>query len=160
MHKLEIVEAIRCAENAEQAIKILDNATYLKRWDEDLYPSEDNDDGSETVQLYGACCCKMTAGTNGFHGGDGGHGCSSFIEIEDDGGLGWAAFVQPTSKDCALVQHQPNKVRLEFYGDEELNALIKSLELAATILREQALVKNTNPFKFKALKRDVDCCNP
>lgn len=154
LNKLNIVEAIRSADSPDQAIRILNNANRIMSLDSVACPSEDNDDGSESMEIYGCCCVKVTVGTNGFHGGDRGHGCKTFIEIEDEGGLSWSASVWP---GAVRETEQPSKIRLEFYGDEELLTAIQCLELAAASLKDQALVRNTTPFaeqreRVKALK--------
>ena len=70
----------------------------------------------------------VEAGTNGYHGGDAGHGGRTYIRIEDDGG--GDIEVKPTK----------NNKGVEFFicGDSELDTMIKALEFAAKVLRVQS----------------------
>ena len=70
----------------------------------------------------------VEAGTNGYHGGDAGHGGRTYIRIEDGGG-----------GDIEVKPTKDNK-GVEFFicGDSELDTMIKALEFAAKVLWVQS----------------------
>jgi hypothetical protein len=71
----------------------------------------------------------VEAGTNGYHGGDTGHGSRTYIRIEDKGG---------TDIDVKVTENNVGKA-IEFVlgGDSELSTIIKTLEFAIKILKIQ-----------------------
>lgn len=78
-------------------------------------------------------CCNLTAevGTNGFGGGDSGHGGRAVLRFEGDG-------------DFRVVAHDTKagrKVEIIVGGDCEIRQLVESLEFSLEVLKEQ-LKKN------------------
>ena len=71
----------------------------------------------------------VEAGTNGYHGGDAGHGSRTYIKIEDKGG---------TEMEVKVTENNVGKA-IEFVlgGDSELSTIIKTLEFAIKILKIQ-----------------------
>lgn len=81
--------------------------------------------------------------TNGYHGGDSGHGCHSYIEIADLGGT--AMSVKVLKKESKYTEElldtdgESNiRVRLDFFGDTELATLIDALRFMADALETSA----------------------
>jgi len=71
---------------------------------------------------------KVVAGTNGFKGGDTGHGSETKIILEDLG-----------STDISFkVQGNGRKLTIDLGGDSELESIIEALEAAAKVLRVQS----------------------
>ncbi|CAB0855197.1 hypothetical protein FRC0360_00740 [Corynebacterium diphtheriae] len=81
-------------------------------------------------QLTSVGCSIMTAtvGTNGFHGGDGGHGSRTYLRFVEEG--------------CGTftIRHDPRSNTLDIvgYGDDELATLVKVLRFAADTLEAQS----------------------
>ena len=71
----------------------------------------------------------ITVGTNGYQGGDSGHGGRTYICIQDLGSTDMDACVSKSS-DCAP------KVEIIFGGDSELDSIIDGLRWAADKLEE------------------------
>lgn len=82
-------------------------------------------------QIALACLVDVTAGTNGFRGGDSGHGCRTYIRVADAGGTDVirAAVNSGKASNGAL--------ELVLGGDDELRAVIKTCEYIARILKLQ-----------------------
>lgn len=75
--------------------------------------------------IVGANIIDVEAGTNGYCGGDAGHGSITFIRIEDAGGT------------ALNVKKTDNGVILELGGDSELNTIIKALKFVIKVLKDQ-----------------------
>lgn len=71
------------------------------------------------------------AGTNGFQDGDSGHGCRTYIRIEDQGGTD--IHVKPI-RSCGEV----SGVEITLGGDSELSTIIEALEFIVETLKEKA----------------------
>lgn len=71
-----------------------------------------------------ACLLTIEARTNGYQGGDAGHGCESVLGFQMDGAM--------------EVRVRGTKVELVFGGDAELEGLIEGLRWAAESLKEQS----------------------
>lgn len=68
-----------------------------------------------------ACILNVKVGTNGYHGGDAGHGSKTYIEFQLDG----------TEIE---VDKPAGKVVIKLGGDAELRTIIQGLEFAAKSL--------------------------
>ena len=75
----------------------------------------------------------ISVGTNGYHGGDSGHGCRTYICIQ---------YLGCTDMDARVTEASDGgpKVELIFGGDSELDTMIVGLKWAADKLEE---LKNT-----------------
>ena len=71
----------------------------------------------------------ITVGTNGYHGGDSGHGGRTYICIQDLGCTDMNASVSKSSNSSP-------KVELILGGDSELDSIIEGLRWAADKLEE------------------------
>ena len=78
--------------------------------------------------INGANLLRVAAGTNGFQGGDTGHGSQTYFAISDAGG----------TDITAVVEDGGTSVRIAFGGDEELRTFIEALEFALNALRTQS----------------------
>ena len=90
---------------------------------------------TRAIELTGACILNVEAGTNGYCGGDSGHGCRTIIILRDLGGVDMNARFDENESDCT------RKITLEFGGDDELRLLIKALKFIRKTLKKQALPK-------------------
>lgn len=70
----------------------------------------------------------VEAGTNGYHGGDSGHGGRTYIRIEDNSG----------SDMQVKTVNGDRGVEIFLGGDSELDTIIGALEFAVKILKKQA----------------------
>lgn len=77
-----------------------------------------------TTNLQSCCWLRVAAGTTGKHGGDGGHGCLTVVEIQDAG----------TAADIG-VEKLKRGVRLILGGDCELDAIIEAFEFIVNKLK-------------------------
>ena len=75
---------------------------------------------------------EVTAATNGYHGGDAGHGCRAMVRFNDLAGTAIKAKVIPESTDGN------GGVELMLAGDCELSTLIDGLRFAADALEDLA----------------------
>lgn len=85
---------------------------------------------TETKEVVSANILSVTVGTNGYKGGDTGHGSRTYLCIEDMASTDMSCFV--TGKSCGNA----GKVELCFGGDSELRTLIDALEFAVSTLRK------------------------
>lgn len=94
---------------------------------------DDNDASmwTETREITHAAILEVEVGTNGYKGGDAGHGSRAFVRFKDQGGTAWSLTV-----DGQTVEG-PTEVRLSFGGDAELSNLADALEWMALILRQR-----------------------
>ena len=74
---------------------------------------------------------EVEAGTNGFKGGDAGHGSRTYIRIQDLAGT--AINVTRMLTDGCVAG-----VELELAGDCELGTMIEALEFALHVLKDQS----------------------
>jgi len=68
-----------------------------------------------------ACILNVKVGTNGYHGGDAGHGAKTYFEFQLDGSE-------------IEVDKSTGKVVIKLGGDAELRTMIQGLEFAAKSL--------------------------
>ena len=71
----------------------------------------------------------VTVGTNGYQGGDSGHGGRTYISIEDTG-------CTDLNARATINSHDQTKVEIMLGGDSELDSIIEALRWAADKLEE------------------------
>ena len=71
----------------------------------------------------------VTVGTNGYQGGDSGHGGRTYISIEDTG-------CTDLNARATINCHDQTKVEIMLGGDSELDSIIEALRWAADKLEE------------------------
>lgn len=81
-------------------------------------------------EIVSACLLKVEAGTNGYQGGDSGHGSRTYISFEDQGGTDIRVQVEGLHNDA-------DKITLVFGGDCELSSIIKALKFVVNVLEDQ-----------------------
>lgn len=69
----------------------------------------------------------ISVSTNGFQGGDSGHGSKTVINISDEAG---------SDIKCTTLNAAGSSFRIELGGDSELQTIIESFEFAAKTLRK------------------------
>lgn len=69
----------------------------------------------------------ISVSTNGFQGGDSGHGSKTVINISDEAG---------SDIKCTTLNAAGSSFRIELGGDSELQTIIESFEFAARTLRK------------------------
>jgi hypothetical protein len=79
-------------------------------------------------QFHAASGFHVAVGTNGYKGGDAGHGSRTFFQIQDAGG---------TDTEIALTP-DGRGVTIQLGGDSELSTFARALEFAAQTLRSHA----------------------
>lgn len=74
---------------------------------------------------------EIEAGTNGYCGGDSGHGSRTYIRIQDEGN---------TDIDITSIYDSfgVNGVEITFGGDSELKSIIEALKFVVLVLEDQA----------------------
>ena len=104
-----------------------------------IYDFEDKLWGYET-EVIGANVLAARAVTNGYKGGDAGHGSHSYIELEDLGGTAMEVSVNDEKhvEVYATGDVVNPKVRIDVFGDTELMTLIDALRFMADALEESA----------------------
>lgn len=82
-------------------------------------------------EITNACCLEVIAGTNGYQGGDAGHGSRTFIRVMDTG---------CTSMTVKRLENKWGEqgFSVELAGDCELQNLIWGLQFVVDVLRDQA----------------------
>lgn len=83
-----------------------------------------------TAELLGINILEVEVGTNGFKGGDTGHGSRTYFRLKDLG-----------STDI-VASCDEGEVEIEFGGDAELESFIESLEFSLKVLKDQAELYN------------------
>lgn len=73
----------------------------------------------------------VEAGTNGYQGGDTGHGSRTYIRIQDEGGTDIDARAITDKFGCT------SGIEIALGGDAELSTIIETLEFAAKVLKDQ-----------------------
>lgn len=118
-----------------------------RQWDNELTLSSKIVNGEEVetaaVSLGDICSCKVEVGTNGFHGGDTGHGGRTYFSI--------------ANTDCsdisAAVTMNGRGAEIEFSGDAELEIFIDALDFASYFLRKQLASKGNKNTKVERQER-------
>ena len=96
-----------------------------------------------SCEITDCCILKVTAGTNGFCGGDSGHGGECFLELYNAAAADMSVSID--GKEFA----ETNQVVISFGGDAELQTFIEALEAGAQILRA---FSESNALRELALK--------
>lgn len=95
---------------------------------------ERNVDGKkiDTFQREVFCCnvLEVEAGTNGYHGGDSGHGSRTYFRIADLGGTDMEVY---TGED----KYGQTYFEVMLGGDSELRTIIESLEFITQCLKDE-----------------------
>lgn len=72
---------------------------------------------------------QVEAGTNGFHGGDGGSGCRTYIRIEN---------LASTSIQVRMIgENGGDGLEIVLSGDTELSTMLEALEFIQKVLKDQ-----------------------
>jgi hypothetical protein len=74
---------------------------------------------------------EVEVGTNGYHGGDSGHGCRTYLRISDLASTDIE--VTPLFDRCGS-----GGVEITLGGDTELETFIEALEFAAMVLKKES----------------------
>lgn len=102
----------------------------------------------EIAVINGANQLRVGAGTNGYKGGDAGHGGVTYFALEDAGGTD----IKVTSIE--------DGVELVVRGDSELTTLIQALEFAVATLKRQSAHSSDLPPKvaveIEAVRLELD----
>lgn len=77
-------------------------------------------------EVVSANILEVEAGTNGYHGGDAGHGSKTYLRIQDKGGTACELTMLDGGFDIVL------------YGDCELRTFIEALKFAVRVLEEES----------------------
>lgn len=80
-----------------------------------------------TESFYEACGMRVTVGTNGYQGGDAGHGSRTYLRIEGDGA---DMEVTPRSDGPGFT--------VELGGDAELSTFTQALAFAVATLQQMS----------------------
>lgn len=81
-------------------------------------------------EVVSANILEVEAGTNGYHGGDAGHGSKTYIRIEDAGGT--SIKVKPINDGYGNIGFE-----MELGGDCELSTIIEAFKFVVTVLEDQ-----------------------
>jgi hypothetical protein len=81
----------------------------------------------ETGEFRQASAYIVTVGTNGYHGGDAGHGSRTYFQLHSDGA------------DVEIrIDNDGRDVTIEMGGDSELSTFIEAMEFAVDTLKRQS----------------------
>lgn len=80
---------------------------------------------TETREFSSCNILECEVGTNGYHGGDSGHGSRTYFRLKD-----------LSSTDIDIVSHE-KEVEIRLGGDCELTTFIEALEFAVETLKKQ-----------------------
>lgn len=92
------------------------------------------DDGTKittyTRDVLGANDLEVEAGTNGYQGGDSGHGCRTYFRIQNAGS---------TNIEIRSIYGRPDAEGLEVIlgGDGELETIIRALKFITKVLEDE-----------------------
>lgn len=104
-----------------------------------------------SIPTFGASydICNMLSvevGTNGFRGGDSGHGSRTYLSFEN-------GYSTDMSVSIDGVQYSADKIELMFGGDNELEMVILALEYAVKTLKNQTnMVTDLSRKEFRQMK--------
>ena len=104
-----------------------------------------------SIPTFGASydTCNMLSvevGTNGFRGGDSGHGSRTYLSFENGYNTDMCVSIDG-------VQYSADKIELMFGGDSELEMVISALEYAVKTLKNQTnLVTDLSRKEFRQMK--------
>ena len=118
----------------------------MKNYDGNVQYNERIVNGKKVITMQrdfiDCCILEVEVGTNGFQGGDGGHGCRTYIRFTDNGSTCMDAKVK---NNCLGT----TEIELQLYGDAELQTIARAFKWAAKVLETQS----------DLLQRDLDDCN-
>jgi hypothetical protein len=97
--------------------------------------------GSMTVT--GACVTAFSFETNGYQGGDAGHG--GYLEISIDGTSSTMMSAVLDGSPMPQIGDGDHKVSLRFFGDSEMENVAKGLEFLAIRIRQALLQPTETP---------------
>jgi hypothetical protein len=83
-------------------------------------------------EIYNANILEVEAGTNGYQGGDTGHGSRTYIRIQDMGATDISVHVTHDQFGCE------DGVVISLGGDSELNTMIEALRFILKVLDDQS----------------------
>lgn len=85
---------------------------------------------TETKEFVSCNILECEVGTNGYHGGDTGHGCRTYFRLKD---------LSSTDIEVATSENEygNKEVEIQLGGDCELSTFIEALEFAVETLRKQ-----------------------
>lgn len=83
-------------------------------------------------EVMGANGLDVVAGTNGYKGGDAGHGSRTYVSIKDAFGSDIMVKAIPESDETN------GGVEIVLGGDSELNTMIKALKFVVKVLEDQS----------------------
>jgi hypothetical protein len=87
---------------------------------------------TETAQRISCCTLEYEAGTNSYQGGDGGHGCRTYLRLEKLDAASWEVWVNGVgTTDC-------DRLEIIFSGYDELDAIKSALKFMLTTLEKQS----------------------
>ena len=84
-------------------------------------------------EINSANILHVEAGTNGYHGGDTGHGCRTYFQVVDLGG---------TDIQVRPVGRNNRGFEVVLSGDYELETIIQALGFVVRVLKKQADANN------------------
>ena len=92
--------------------------------------------GGKTIEtfkreIYNCNILEVEAGTNGYQGGDTGHGSRTFIRISDEGGT------DITARAITDRFGDTHGVEIALGGDSELSTIIEALKFITKVLEDQ-----------------------
>lgn len=83
-----------------------------------------------TAEIVSCNVLEIEVGTNGYQGGDSGHGCKTYFRMADLGGTD----IEVKANKDPLGQQE---VVIELGGDSELSTFLESLKFAVKVLEDQ-----------------------
>lgn len=86
-----------------------------------------------TRDFSGCCCMEAEAGTNGYQGGDWGHGSRVFLRLADLCGTDFC-----TEYDGNQLDKRPDEIVIALGGDAELSLIKDALRWWLSILEAQS----------------------
>ena len=81
----------------------------------------------------GKTALEVEAGTNGYQGGDGGHGCRVYLRVKDLAGTGFCNEV-----DGRYLDDRQDEYVLALAGDTELSTIKEALRWMLSVLETQS----------------------
>lgn len=83
-----------------------------------------------TQEIVSANILSVEAGTNGYHGGDSGHGSRTYFRIQDEGGTDMSVNTYVSEYGCGGFE-------VFLGGDCELETIIQALKFITKVLEDQ-----------------------
>jgi len=97
---------------------------------------------TRTSEDWSACALEYEAGTNGYHGGDWGHGSRTYLRLENVNSTNWEVSVDGNKFK------EPINMEIVLGGDAELDVIKSALRFMLSTLEEQSVKApiKTKPF--------------